>query len=116
MSNAPDDDSVPHIPHAEFCAGLPQGRFRIVVNPTLARPFVARHARINVLAIALIGIGAALALSGLTQAGLVLVVLGIALNRTARWQAGPILVKLAQRDAAVYRAATEGGMMEVRRA
>lgn len=114
MSTAADD-TVPHIAHHEFRAGAPVGRFRVVVNLALARPYVVRRTRIDVLAIVLIGAGAVLALGGLAWAGLALVALGIAANRATRWQAGRIVLHLAERDPAVYREVTEGGIVEVRR-
>jgi hypothetical protein len=110
-----DDDPVPYVAHDEFCAGLPRGRFRIVVNPALARPYVVRRTRVDLLAIVLIGAGAVLALGGQAWTGLVLVALGIAANRATRWQAGKIVLHLAERNPAVYREVTEGAIVEVRR-
>jgi hypothetical protein len=111
-----DDDTVPYIAHDEFVRGLPHGHFRIVVNPALARPYVVRRTRINVLAITAILIGAVLALSGLPLPGAALVVLGIGANRLVRHQAGKIALHLAAKDAAVYAEVTSNGVMEVRRA
>jgi hypothetical protein len=113
----PDDaGTVPYIAHDEFVRGLPHGHFRIVVNPTLARPYVVRRTRINVLAITSIVIGAALALSGQALPGAVLVVLGIGANRLVRHQAGKIVLHLAAKDPAAYGEVTSNGVMEVRRA
>jgi hypothetical protein len=112
----PADATVPWIPHDEFRAGLPRGRFRVVVNPALARPFVMARLRINALALVPIGAGAALALSGRAWAGLALGAFGITFNRLTRAQAPRILLYLAERNAAVYREATQGGVMEVTRA
>jgi hypothetical protein len=42
--------------------------------------------------------------------------LGIAIHRLTRAQAANILLHLAERDAAVYAEATQGGIMEVTRA
>jgi hypothetical protein len=114
--SSPTDETVPHITHDEFRTGLPHGRFRVVIDPKLARGYVMQLTRINALAIVLIGVGAAIALGGQGMAGLALVLLGVVLNRLTRSRAGPILLYLAQRNAAVYRDATEGGIMEVRRA
>ncbi|HET9976102.1 MAG TPA: hypothetical protein VFQ20_01600 [Burkholderiaceae bacterium] len=109
------DDTVPHIAHDEFRAGARYGRFRIIVDPALARPWVVRRTRVDLLAIVLIGAGAVLALGGQAWTGLVLVALGIAANRATRWQAGKIVLHLAERNPAVYREVTEGGIVEVRR-
>lgn len=111
-----DDDTVPYIAHAEFQAGLPHGHFRIVVNPALARPFVIQRTRSNVLAIALIAVGAALALAGQAVPGAVLVGLGLLVSRLIRHQAGKIVLHLAARDPQVYAEVTRNGVMEVRRA
>lgn len=115
-TNEADDAFVPYIAHDEFRAGLPHGRMRVVVNPALARPYVVQRTRVNVLAVTVIGIGAALALAGQALPGVVLVVLGIAANRLVRAQAGKIVLHLAQRDPAVYAEVTTNGVMEVRRA
>ncbi len=115
-SPADDEPFVPTIEHAEFRNGLPHGRFRIVINPALARPYVVRRTRIDVVAATAIGIGAVLALSGQAVPGVVLVALGIVANRLARHQAGRIVLHLAQSDPAVYAEVTSNGVMEVRRA
>jgi hypothetical protein len=39
----PDETSVPYIAHQEFRSGLPLGRFRVVVNPDLAWPYVMQR-------------------------------------------------------------------------
>ena len=116
MSEAADDDAVPYIAHDEFRNGLPHGRFRIVINPQLVRPYVMQRTRANVLAITFIGVGAVLALAGQALAGVVLVVLGIAAHRVVRQQAATIVLHLALKDAAVYAEVTSNGVMEVRRA
>ena len=116
--NAPAEvsDTVPYIPHAEFRNGLPFGRFRVVVNPALARPFVVRRTRIDLVAILVISVGAAIALAGQAVAGAALVVVGIAANRLVRYQSGRILLHLALTQPAVYAQVTSNGTMEVRRA
>jgi hypothetical protein len=110
------EQSVPPIAHEEYRNGVRHGRFRVVVNPKLAQPYVMHRLRVNGLAILLIGVGAVLALGGSPWIGLVLVALGIAINRLTRAQAGLILLRLAERDAAVYEEVTQGGIMEVTRA
>jgi hypothetical protein len=110
------DEFVPYIPHGEFVAGLPHGHFRMVVNPTLARPYVVRRTRVIVLSVTVIAVGAALALAGQVVVGGVLVALGIVANRIVRHQAGKIVLHLAARDPQVYDEVTSNGVMEVRRA
>jgi hypothetical protein len=111
-----DEGTVPYIAHADFARGLPYGHFHIVINPTLARPYVVQRTRVNVLAVTAILIGAVLALSGQALPGAVLVVLGIAGRRIVRHQAGKIALHLAAKDPAVYAEVTSNGVMEVRRA
>ncbi len=116
MSGSPQDaDFVPFIAHEEFREGLPFGRFRVVVNPELARRYVVQRTHVHLLAVALIGGGAVMALSGNAWGGLVLVALGIVGNRLVRHQAGRILLHLAARDPRVYAEVTTQGVMEVRR-
>lgn len=62
------------------------------------------------------GAGLALALSGATWPGALLVFAGVAANRGVTWNAGKILLHLASQDAEVYAFATGNGIMEVRRA
>lgn len=106
---------VPYIPHEQFQRGLPGGHMRLVINPALARPYVVRRTRVNVLAASIIGIGAVLAMAGNAMSGLLLVALGIGANRLVRHQAGKIVVHLALKDASVYGEVTSSGVMEVRR-
>ena len=116
MTAAADDDAVPYIAHDEFRRSASHGRFRIVVNPALARPYVVRRSRVDLVAAAVIGAGVLLALAGQPVPGMVLVTLGIVANRLVRRQAAPILLHLAIRNPAVYADVTSTGVMEVRRA
>ena len=118
MSGATESDSafVPYVAHDEFRNGAARGRFRIVVNPVLARPYLVRRTRIDLLAVLTIVAGAALALAGQGGAGVVLVGLGVVANRLVRRQAGKIVLQLALKNAQVYAEVTSNGTMEVRRA
>ncbi|MFC5605453.1 hypothetical protein [Variovorax soli] len=109
-------DTAEYISFEDFCKGLPQGRFRVIVNPELAPPFVAHCTRVTPLAIALIGPGIAVALAGHPWIGALLVAAGILLRRTVKRQAPRILLHLVARLPSVYEQATEHGVMEVRRA
>jgi hypothetical protein len=106
---------APYVAFDEFHSGLPQGRFHVVVNPSLAQHFVARRVHALPVAIAAIGVGIALALAGHMVAGAVTVGVGIALRRAVKHQAPKILLHLTSRDAAAYAEATAGGVMEVQR-
>ena len=108
-------ERAPHVAFEDFRDGWRHGRFRIVVDPKRAPAFVAHRIHSTWLALALIGPGIALALSGQALAGVVLVGLGIALRRIVRWQAGNILVQMAAQQAAVYADATARGVLEVQR-
>jgi hypothetical protein len=109
-------DAAEYIPFEEFRNGLPHGRFRVIVNPDLARPFVAHHTRATPLALALVGPGVAAALAGHLWAGGLLVAAGVLLRRAVKAQAPRILLHLAARLPLVYEQATEHAVMEVRRA
>jgi len=112
----PDDGGVPYIAHDDFRRGAAHGHFRIVVNPSLARPYVVRRTRVDLVAAVVIGSGALLALAGQAAPGIVLVALGILCNRLVRRQAAPILLHLAIRNPGVYADVTRLGVMEVQRA
>jgi hypothetical protein len=105
-----------YIEHAAFAAGLPLGRYRVVVNPSLARPYVAHRTKINIIAACLICIGAILAFSGRSWLGAAVVALGIAANRVVGHQAGKIVLHLALKDRRVYHDLITSGVMEVRTA
>ena len=109
-------DFAEYVAHEEFRAGLPVGRFRVVVDPKLARRYIAQRMMLLVVLMPLIGAGIALALTGRTWLGFALVAAGVALNRIVRWQAPKILLQMAVRDPAVYEFATQNGILEVRRA
>jgi hypothetical protein len=104
------------ISHAEFCRGLPAGQFRLIVNPERARKYIRHRLFIGPLTLPVAGVGVALALSGHTWPGLVLVVLSVLVNRGVSHQAPRILLHLATQDARVYREALEFEILEVRRA
>ena len=105
-----------YIPFEEFRNGLPHGRFRVIVNPKLAAPFVAYRTHATPLALALIGPGIAAALAGYPWPGALLVAAGIALRWSVKRHAPRLLLHLAARVPSVYGQATEHGVMEVRRA
>ena len=108
-------DTAEYIPFEEFRNGLSHGRFRVVVNPTLAGPFVAHSTHATQMAIAIIGSGIAAALAGYPWIGGMLVAAGILLRRGVKTQAPRILLHIAARMPLVYEQATEHGVMEVRR-
>ena len=114
---AADDQSefAEYIAHEEFRTGLPAGRLRVVVDPKLARRYIARRLLLVVVVMPVIGVGLALALTGRTWPGALLVAAGVLLNRAVMWQAPKILLHMALRDPAVYEFATHNGIMEVRR-
>ena len=109
-------DGAEFITFEEFRNGLPHGRFRVVVNRELAHRFVAERLHATPVAIALIGPGIASALAGYAVIGGLLVVAGLLLRRSVKWQAGKILLQLATRQPATYYDATTQGVMEVQRA
>ncbi len=110
-----DADTVPYIAHDEFRAGLAQGRFRIVVNPEMARRYVVQRTRMNLLAVLVIGAGAVLALSGHSWFGAALVAVGVVTSRLVRRKAAQILLHLAAQDPGVYVEVTTQGVLEVQR-
>ena len=115
MSTDADPGLAPHVAHEEFRAGLPRGHFRVVVDRKLARAYVGQRLWLLPIVLPMLGIGLALALSGLTWPGALLVLAGFVLHRAVAWNAGKILLHLALKDATVYGFATQNGIMEVRR-
>lgn len=110
-----DNQTAEFTAYEEFRDGLPRGRFRVIVNPDLARQFVTQRLHATPVAIAIIGPGIASALAGYPVAGALLVAGGILFRRAIKWQAPKILLHLASRHSATYYDATTNGVMEVRR-
>jgi hypothetical protein len=104
------------IPHQEFKTGLPRGRFRVIVNPERAQKYIKHKLFVVGIALPMIGIGAALALSGYPWVGAPLVLIGILLPRYIKKQAAQILLYLAQNDIKTYQEAIEYEILEVRMA
>ena len=104
------------ISHQEFKTGLPYGRFHVIVNPERAQKYIKHKLMVVALALPMIGIGAALALSGYPWAGAPLVLIGILLPRYIKKQAPQILLHLAQNDTKTYQEAIEYEILEVRMA
>jgi hypothetical protein len=111
---APPEHEALNIPHDEFSAGLPAGRFNVIVNPVLAQKYVRHRLFVVGISLPLLGIGAALAISGYFWAGLPLVAAGFLLPRVIKAQAPKILLYLAQHDAKTYLEAMNFGILEVR--
>lgn len=103
------------VPFEEFRNGLPHGRFSVIVNPALARPFVAYRLHATALALALIGPGIGAALYGYLVVGALLVGAGSLLRWSVKKRAPQILLHLATRIPSLYEQATEHGVMEVQR-
>lgn len=109
-----ENSSPIFVPHEDFRAGLPAGRFHVIVNPDLAQKYVRHRLFVVGISLPLLGIGAALAVSGYLWAGLPMVAIGFLLPRIIKAHAAKILLHLAQQDARTYLEAMEHGILEVR--
>jgi hypothetical protein len=114
-SQAAGDPTV-EVSHQEFKTGLPMGRYRLIVNPERAQKYVRHRLFVIGVSLPLLGIGAALALSGHVWWGLPLVLVGALLPRVIKAHAPRILLHLALHDARAYQEAIEYEILEVRRA
>lgn len=115
MTPTTDPDLAPYVSHQEFRTGLPAGHFRVIINRKLARGYVSQRLWMLPVLLPVFGAGLALALSGYTWAGGLLVALGVVVNRAVVWGAGKILLHLALKDPATYDFATQHAILEVRR-
>lgn len=116
MTDAAAGEFAEYVAYEDFRSGLPAGRFRVIVDPKLARRYVSQRLMLIVVVVPLIGVGMALALTGRPWGGAALIAAGVLLNRVVMWQAGRILLHLALHDAKTYLQVTQAGVMEVRRA
>jgi len=110
------DQAAPHLllPHDEFRSGVPAGRFELIVNPERAQRYVKHRLFVVGISLPLLGIGAALALSGYVWFGLPMVLVGMLLHRVVKAHATRILLHLALNDAKTYFEAMEFAILEVR--
>ena len=115
MADSAGEEFAEYVAWEDFRGGLPAGRFRVVVDPKLARRYVSQRLMLIVLVLPIVGVGIALALTGRTWPGALLIGAGVLLNRVVMWQAGRILLHLALNDAKTYEQVTQAGVMEVRR-
>ena len=81
MTHDADPDVADYVSHEQFRAGLPRGRFRVIVNPKLARGYLRQRLWLLPIVISIIGAGLAFAFAGQTVASALLVFAGVALNR-----------------------------------
>jgi hypothetical protein len=102
------------VSHEEFRAGLPAGRFRVIVNPALAPRYLQHRLWIRTLLLPVLGLGVALAMSGYLWPGLVLVAAGMLARQLIRKRSPELLLHLATRDPAIYREAIDHEILEVR--
>ena len=110
------ENSLPaYVSHQEFRAGLPAGRFRLIVNPERAQKYIKHRLFVVGISLPLIGIGTALGLSGYPWVGLPMVIIGALLHRVVKAHAAKILLHLALHDAKTYNEATDYEILEVRR-
>ncbi len=110
------DEPMPlNVSHDEFRRGVPAGRFHLIVNPERAQKYIKHRLFVVGICLPLLGIGAALAISGYLWAGLPLVATGFLLPRIIKAQAPKILLHLALSDAKTYFEAMEYEILEVRR-
>ena len=119
-TNVPADDILPasgtqvEPPHKAFCAGLPAGRFHLIVNPERAQKYIRHRLFVVGLALPVIGIGTALAWSGYLWVGFPMVAAGMLFPRVVKAHATQILLHLALREEKTYREALDFDIMEVR--
>jgi hypothetical protein len=102
------------VPYADFIAGLPIGRFRLIVNPDRAYKYVRHRLFLNGISIPLLGTGVALGLVGYVIPGAILCLLGFGMRWFVKREAPKILLHLIQKDAKVYYEAIDFEIMEVR--
>ncbi|MGH6639461.1 MAG: hypothetical protein ACREXN_12530 [Polaromonas sp.] len=102
------------VSHQAFRAGLPAGRFRLIVNPERAQKYVKHRLFVVGISLPLVGIGAALALSGYPWVGLPMIIVGALLPRVIKAHAAKILLHLALHDAKIYQEALDYEILEVR--
>jgi exosome complex RNA-binding protein Rrp4 len=103
-----------NVSHEDFRTGLPVGRFRVIVNPTLAPKYVQHRLWLKMLLLPVLGIGIALGISGYLWVGLPMVLVGVMAPRMIRKRAPELLLHLATRDRDIYREAIEYEILEVR--
>ncbi len=114
FETASDAGRQVEVSHEAFCAGLPAGRFSLIVNPEKAQKYIKHRLFVVGIALPIIGLGTALSWSGYSWVGLPLIAIGFLLPRVVKAHAPKILLFLAQRELRTYRDALEFEIMEIR--
>lgn len=109
-----DASEAIYVPYEEFRAGLPAGRFRVIVNPDRARKYVKHRLLLTALILPIIGTGIGMAFYGYRWLGLGLVIFGVLAHRLVAHQAPKILLHMATQDAKIYHEALDFEILEVR--
>jgi hypothetical protein len=104
------------VSHQAFRAGLPAGRFRLIVNPERAQKYVKHRLFVVGISLPILGIGTALSLSGYPWVGLPMIIVGALFHRVIKAHAAKILLHLALQDEKTYLEALEFEILEVRHA
>lgn len=110
----PEENEALALEHQDFCANLPRGTYRVIINPHKAERYLKHKLFIMGVTVPLIGTGIALVLIGHAVIGCTLGVIGFVIPRIIKRQAGPILLHLVQHDRKTYYDAINYEIMEVR--
>jgi hypothetical protein len=114
VSSSATAGATANVPFSEFRAGLPFGRFRVIVNPALAQKYMKHRLFVVGISLVLLILGTVIGFSGYFWLGLPMVLSGVLLSRLVKAHAPKILLYLASHDPSVYRDAIEHEIMEVR--
>ena len=97
--------------HAEFAAAHARGAVRVTIDPARAARFMSARLLLPFVALPVIGIGIALALTGWVWSGLAVIAAGILGPRLIKRGAPNFVLTHALADARFYDEATRAGVL-----
>jgi len=104
---------LPALDHAEFVQAWRRGRVAVRIDPVRAPRFLSARLLLPLVAIAVIGIGIALVLSGQLWLGIAVGAIGILVPRLIKRGAIRFLLAHIGEDADLYRDAVAAGVLEL---
>jgi hypothetical protein len=107
------DAGDPGMSHAEFVGAWREGRIAVAIDAGAAAAFLSARLLLPFVAIAVIGAGIALALSGSIWTGLAVGALGIAVPRLIKRGARRFLLSQIATDAGLYGAGVAAGVIRI---
>ena len=99
--------------HTEFVVAYQQGEITVEIDPKGAERFLSARLLLPFVALPVLGLGIALALTGWIYTGLAIIAVGFVAPRLIKRGAARFILAQALQDAALYDEVTKSGLMKL---